>query len=61
MNKIYAVCRVCGNLIYRMPGYVHGDGQHDTDHNPVWLLSQMNDLKFSREHLPRERCGCDEA
>jgi hypothetical protein len=27
-----------GELVYRIPGARHGDGQVDSDKNPVWLL-----------------------
>ena len=65
--RVYAVCQDCGEIVYREPGLRHGDGQVDTDDNPVWLLSGRSSLFFHErddiegrdvETLARVRCGC---
>ena len=43
-ERIYAVCTICGNYIYRDCGKRHGDGQLDTDKEPVWLLADIEDM-----------------
>lgn len=43
-ERIYAVCTICGNYIYRDCGKRHGDGQLDTDDTPVWLLGDPADM-----------------
>lgn len=37
MEKIYAYDQDNGTYVYRIPGHMHGDGQIDTDDEPVWL------------------------
>jgi hypothetical protein len=68
-SKIYAVCGACGEVVYREPGKYHGDGQQDSDENPVWLLSGRSSLWFHYRDdlegrdvtkLPRVNCGCTE-
>ena len=56
-ERKYAVCRGCGNVVYRIPGHHHGDGQIDDDDNPVWLLAE--DDRVAREGLPEIYCGCN--
>ena len=53
----YAICEACGELVCRIPGWHHGDGQIDTDENPVWLLGDARDYG-NTEELPRVNCGC---
>lgn len=43
-ERIYAVCTICGEYIYRECGKRHGDGQLDTDEHPVWLLGDIGDM-----------------
>ena len=38
-DRVYAVDQNTGDVVYRIPGYHHGDGQVDTDESPVWLLA----------------------
>ena len=38
MERIFAL-NINGDLIYRIPGFQHGDGQVDDDDSPVWLLA----------------------
>jgi hypothetical protein len=43
-ERIYAVCTICMEYIYRDCGKRHGDGQLDTDEQPVWLLADINEM-----------------
>ncbi len=38
-ERLYAIDRTTGDVIYRIPGHQHGDGQVDSDERPVWLLA----------------------
>jgi len=58
MKREYAYCIDCAQVIYRVPGYRHGDGQVDTDDNPVWLLGEPLEQTIDIETLPRVHCGC---
>lgn len=67
MERIYAICKVCGSLVCREPGKRHGDGQQDTDDNPVWLLDTAGDdeqlagrLESVVTPLPTVNCGCND-
>jgi len=66
-DREYAYCPACGNVIYRIPGHRHGDGQVDTEQKPVWLLEGgieevRESLKLERgldvNTLPEAFCGC---
>lgn len=37
-DRIYAYDLNSGDYVYRIPGHRHGDGQIDSDAEPVWLL-----------------------
>lgn len=56
-NRVYAYCPACGNVVYRIPGKRHGDGQQDTDDTPVWLLGDESDVDDVAA-LPDVNCGC---
>ena len=43
-EKEYAWDANNGQVVYRIPGKRHGDGQRDTYENPVWLLGDEDDL-----------------
>ncbi len=43
-ERVYAWDKTNGQAVYRIPGHQHGDGQVDTDDNPVWLLANDDDL-----------------
>lgn len=51
-GEIYAIDAATDDMVYRIPGCRHGDGQLDSDDNPVWLLADDNDIGFAREYLP---------
>ena len=62
-DAIFARCRVCGEIVYRNPGHVYGDGSHDTDDAPVWLSApagivggRVPDIY----QLPEVMCGCND-
>ena len=59
--KIYAYCKACHSIVYRYRDHTWGDGQTDTDENPVWLLS--DDASGYPEEmikeLPEILCGCN--
>jgi hypothetical protein len=60
-EKVYGVCKYCGNYCYRKPGYRHGDGRIDSDDNPVWLLdfeSEMTKQQISSANTNLIDCGC---
>lgn len=57
MDKIYAVCTTCDNYCYRIIGHRHGDGQVDTNDNPVWLLCEESDIPDGAE-VVKINCGC---
>lgn len=60
-TKEFAVCGVCGEIVYREPGKRHGDGQQDTDATPVWLLGSPDMLGDTDRHsLPTVNCGCND-
>lgn len=43
-ERIYGVDAVTHDYIYREPYKRHGDGQLDSDEQPVWLLADINDM-----------------
>lgn len=43
-DRIYAWDKRNGQVVYRIPGHLHGDGQVDSDDNPVWLLGDESDV-----------------
>ena len=68
-TKQFAACEDCDNIVYRIPGKRHGDGQLDTDDSPVWLLSDVYGFAdhyrgsasaASISDLARVHCGCVE-
>ena len=49
----------CGGYSYRIPLYSHGDGQLDTDDNPVYLLADAGEMTADElEHATESACGC---
>ena len=63
MEKTYSICKACGEIVYRLEGHTHGDGQVDTDENPVWLLSDERsaaDDGADIDSLPEVFCGCND-
>jgi hypothetical protein len=38
-GKLYGYNKRTGDYVYRIPGHRHGDGQIDSDEQPVWLLT----------------------
>lgn len=61
-SKIYGVCVACGEYCYRIPGKKHGDGQIDTEDNPVWLTADdaMTLQEFEAAEANRINCGCND-
>lgn len=45
METIYAYDLISGEYVKRMPYHPHGDGQQDTDDNPVWLLTTQEEAE----------------
>lgn len=43
-ERIYAWDKRNGQVVYRIPGHQHGDGQVDSDESPVWLLGSEDDI-----------------
>ena len=39
MDSIFAWDKTHGQIVYRILGHCHGDGQIDSDESPVWLLA----------------------
>ena len=63
MEKTYSLCKACGDIVYRIKGHRHGDGQVDTDKNQVWLLSDERSAKqdgVDIDSLPEIFCGCND-
>ena len=58
MKRKYARCKVCGEYVYRYEGYHHGDGQVDSDENPVWLYGSEFDEYADLNNMPTCYCGC---
>lgn len=58
-DKQYYWCKGCGNVVYRLIGHTHGDGQADSDETPVYLLGSMDDVDDASK-LPEVYCGCNE-
>jgi len=44
-ERIYAWDKRNGEVVYRIPGHRHGDGQVDTDESPVWLVGNQEDVQ----------------
>lgn len=64
----WAVCRVCGKVVFRNIGSEYGDGLVDSDNSPVWIYFGEPDEDFS-DRIPtapdmpvymmeRVNCGC---
>lgn len=61
IERMYGVCDLCGNVVYRLIGAQHGDGRVDSADSPVWLLAGDNlpdDIDV--DQLPRIDCGCSD-
>lgn len=61
-ERLYAWCKSCGEVVYRLPGQRHGDGQVDSDDAPVWLLGNERDAASDGvdiDALPHIQCGCN--
>lgn len=56
-NKIYGECTACGCFCYRVEGMRHGDGQVDSESNPVWLLCDELDIPDGVD-VQKINCGC---
>jgi hypothetical protein len=55
-ERIWAVDSETNDIIYRISGHQHGDGQIDTDENPVWILADPQIAKengIDIDTLPR--------
>lgn len=62
MDRIYGFCVACGSYVYRIPGMRHGDGQQDTDENPVWLFAderEMTNAEKDQAYVNKINCGCN--
>ena len=60
-TRIYAYCKVCNTVVYREPGKWHGDGDLDTEENPVWLVwSDPEDYEGDIDKLETITCGCND-
>ncbi len=60
-NKEYYFCPACGEYVYRIPGYTHGDGQQDSDDSPVYLLADADSMTADEIDQADSRpinCGC---
>lgn len=60
-NREYYYCTACDSYVYRIPGHTHGDGQHDSDENPVYLLDYpeyMTDDEIEQADSRHVNCGC---
>lgn len=62
-TKEYMFCEDCERIVERIPGKRHGDGQVDTDENPIWLLSDDIFPIFgtgpeSIQGMKTGHCGC---
>jgi hypothetical protein len=58
-EKSYGFCTACGEFVYREHGKRHGDGQFDTEDNPVWLLTDVDDMTEAEIGQAEEiQCGC---
>jgi hypothetical protein len=62
MSKVFYRCMSCGQIVFRIPGHRHGDGQIDTDDNPVYLLGSAEMVEDAGPGICVQRienCGCD--
>jgi len=62
-DRVYAYCPACGNYMYRIDGYRHGDGQVDSDDAPVWLMTDEDtiiEVGLDPAILPDIKCGCND-
>lgn len=62
MDKQYYFCIACGEYVFRLPGMRYGDGQVDSDDNPVYLLADVNDMTdadMDNAHDSQILCGCN--
>ena len=62
LERHFALCRVCGQVVFRIPGQMLGDGEQDTAENPVWLwYADPEEIDFPGVNdLPVIDCGCSE-
>jgi hypothetical protein len=63
MQKKFGFCKACGQIVYRIPGHHHGDGQVDSDENPVWLLADeqmVRDSGKDPDNIQNVICGCND-
>lgn len=44
-GRVYAWDKRNGQVVYRIPGHQHGDGQVDSDEHPIWLLGDEADVE----------------
>lgn len=59
METKYYWCKSCGEYMYRVIGKQHGDGQVDSDENPVYLLCDSRDIPSDEEITDITSCGCN--
>lgn len=67
-DNTYHICRACGCLVYRKHHYRYGDGQVDSDNNPIYLFScdvrwpsfkrRLSVLRERDEVTEIDDCGC---
>jgi len=43
-GRVYSWDKRNGQVVYRIPGHKHGDGQVDSDEAPVWLIGSEDDI-----------------
>lgn len=57
-EKVFGYCGACETYCYRILGKIHGDGQIDSEENPVWLMipdeESVQDADFKTIN-----CGCN--
>lgn len=63
MSKIFGYCGACGNYFYREQCKRHGDGQQDTESNPIWLSTDtdaMSESEIEQADGNKINCGCND-
>lgn len=61
--KKYYFCKTCGEFVYRLVDFRHGDGSIDSDDNPIYLLTDENDMSEEDIQSAFENeiyCGCND-
>ena len=61
-ERIYGFCVACGEYVYRIPNFRHGDGQQDSEENPVWLSDNqefMTEEQIQEAEANEISCGCN--